>query len=574
MGRNVIEVIIKAQDQASGKLQLAGKSVDGFNSKLKIIGAVAAAAAAALAYSSIRIIKSTAAWGDNIAKTAKRIGTTTEFLSEMGHAAEIAGASSDQLHMGLRRMARSASDASFGLMTQKRAFDELGITVKDVDGRLKDVETIFMESAEALSKMDDATRKAAIAQEIFGRGGDAMLVLLDEGAEGIGKMRLEARRLGITLSGEGARRMEEFADSITRIKTAMKGLAVQFVAEEAGDWAKFIDGVTGSIIEMKKVMESKEKSWWEKYWDIGNVKDRQKAYKDEQERLEQLAEANKYLRDMQDVMEVKPPVPPRIFTPTWETYEEEDPWFVGPPAREAMEKAEQIQLRLMQNQAQINALLREGYQWSEQIGTWTLPTPEKLMTQQYPPAPGELMAQAWAKPLPFPEFEEMPEKFHMALDEMDRDASQFAGSIGGAFSGMFMSIVNGAEDMADAMKNILLSLIGSLLNAGVVGWLGKVLPFGGGGEWVPHAQSGLEVIGGQYHRDTVPAVVSRGEVVMPSPTVERLNRFLSGNSGGARPTVNLNPLFMTGSRHEAYRAAGFIEEKLAMHSGYVVTGVI
>ena len=534
MRKNIIEVLIRARDQSAAAMQAAGKNVSAFATRIKSLGPMITAAAAAMAYATARIITSTAKWGDEIAKNAKRLEVTTEFLSEMEHAAKLSGAEMANLNAGLRRMARSASDASFGLMTQKRAFDSLGVSVTDSTGRLKSVEALFTEVADKISRMDDATRKAAVAQEIFGRGGTELLVLLNQGADGLKKMREEAVRLGGSLSPEQAKKFEEFADSVTRIQTAWKGLLIEF---SSGATERMVD----TLNNLAEIMgRYKREGLW------GGIK-------------ELFAQSQMQSFTMDDWLasqggggggsgagggaeEIVAAVQEIALT------------------AEQIEKLKEQQLALEKQQlesirqrlallAQENDLRRQGYEWCEKIGTWT----KQIETEM------------------------LPEKFHMAGEEIQQSMSMAAVYTANVFEDMFMAVTLGAENMAERIKQIMLRLMAQLLVKGILGWLtGGVgfLPFNQGGEFVPHARSGLEVIGGQYHKDTIPAVVSRGEVVMPSPTVDRLNRFLGGQGaqGAGGPMLAFNPLFFSGSRHDAFRAARFMEDRLAIHQGYLVPG--
>lgn len=151
---------------------------------------------------------------DEIAKTADSIGVTTDALQELRVAADLAGVTSGELDAGLRRFSRAAAEASQGVAEYKDAFDRLGVSVTDTQGRLKPIDQLVSEVADGFTSLDNATLKAATAQEIFGRGGVRLVNLLNEGSSGIENMRNQARELGIVIEEDLLRESERLNDEL------------------------------------------------------------------------------------------------------------------------------------------------------------------------------------------------------------------------------------------------------------------------------------------------------------------------------------------------------------------------
>ncbi len=131
---------------------------------------------------------------------SRQTGIAASELAGLGYIAEQDGASLEALGAGIKRMTRTINDAEDGLQTYIRSFDALGISVDQLSGQ--SVEEQFYIIAEAMSKVADDSTRAALAQEIFGRGGMQLIPMLDRGREGIEEMADEARELGIILDDE------------------------------------------------------------------------------------------------------------------------------------------------------------------------------------------------------------------------------------------------------------------------------------------------------------------------------------------------------------------------------------
>ena len=155
---------------------------------------------------------------DEIAKSADKIGITTDALQELRVAADLSGVSQGALNTGLRTFAKAIDEANQGVATYKDNFDRLGVTVTDAQGKLKPIESLIEEVADGMAGMENATTKAAIAQELFGRAGTDLINLLNTGAAGIANMREEARKLGLVFEEDLIRKSVIAKDELTLLR--------------------------------------------------------------------------------------------------------------------------------------------------------------------------------------------------------------------------------------------------------------------------------------------------------------------------------------------------------------------
>ena len=72
--------------------------------------------------------------------------------------------------------------------------------------------------ADAMKGVSNQADKVRLAEKLFGARGASVLQMMDQGAEGIRKMREEADQLGLTLSQEGANSVAAFNDQLARLK--------------------------------------------------------------------------------------------------------------------------------------------------------------------------------------------------------------------------------------------------------------------------------------------------------------------------------------------------------------------
>jgi len=238
--------LVRGLRRASAKLKAFGESVRNMGLKMMALGAaiVAPLLASTKVFSKM---------GDSLAKMSARTGFSVEALSELGFAAELSGASVEDLEKSIRRMQATIVDAGQGLSTATDALETLGLTVKNLTGLTPEQQ--FKLIADRLAAIEDPTLRAATAMELFGRSGTMLLPMLAGGAAGIEELQKQARKFGLTISTKDAKAAERFTDTLSIMWKVVKqgvfligaSLAplltdvakwITKVATESGAWVK------------------------------------------------------------------------------------------------------------------------------------------------------------------------------------------------------------------------------------------------------------------------------------------------------------------------------------------------
>ena len=213
----------RAMDKGASKAQATMQSIQRSVRRAgPIIGAALVTAAAGFTVA----LKKTIDQADEFSKLSQKIGISVQSLSAFKLAAELAGTNFETLTKSIGRFARNISDASNALSTPLRAFEALDIAFENSDGSLRKVEDTLLDVADKFSMMEDGTKKAALAAELFGRGGFELIPFLNQGRDGIAAVTAEAEKLGIVFNTKTARAAEEFNDNLTRMKAAAQGIFI------------------------------------------------------------------------------------------------------------------------------------------------------------------------------------------------------------------------------------------------------------------------------------------------------------------------------------------------------------
>ena len=135
-------------------------------------------------------------------------------------------------------MASTVFDANLGLKTTTDSLDALGISVAELQGLSPEQQ--FQLFANALAGVDDASRRAALAQDVFGRSGTHLLPLFTQGEQGMAALREQAQQLGVVMSGDAATAAADFADAQNELKSALSGVFLEVGAKIVPELTKFI----------------------------------------------------------------------------------------------------------------------------------------------------------------------------------------------------------------------------------------------------------------------------------------------------------------------------------------------
>lgn len=205
-------------------LQTAQKRVSGFAKSVNGVSKRFMAGGAAIASPLILAASRFASFGDTVDKMAARTGASTEFLSEIGFAAEQSGASLQEVEVAFKTMQRTTHNAARGLSTATDAFASLGLSVSQLNGLSPEQQ--FELIADRIAQIDDPGRKAATAMEIFGRAGQKLVPLLNSGSEGMAALRTEARQLGLSMNADQATAAAKLTDAINRLKRSFGAVVI------------------------------------------------------------------------------------------------------------------------------------------------------------------------------------------------------------------------------------------------------------------------------------------------------------------------------------------------------------
>lgn len=230
-------------EQASAKLSAVGDKAQMVADKTKALSAAAAGLVVAIGGAAVK----SAAWADDLNTLSKQTGLTTEDLQKMQYASELVDVSVDDIAGSMSKMRRAmATDG------KQDVFAQLGVSVRDGTGALRDSSTVFYEVLDRLGKVGNETERDALAMEIFGRSADQLAGIIDDGGASLKALGEEAENLGLILDQDTLDAMNRVNDQIDRLKAQAQG---QFAKAGAAALEALTPAIEGIVNALSKVLE-------------------------------------------------------------------------------------------------------------------------------------------------------------------------------------------------------------------------------------------------------------------------------------------------------------------------------
>ena len=239
---------ISAKDNTKGGFNSVNKNVNKTQQSMKKLAGAFAGVFAIRAI--VQFGQETLALADSIGKTADSIGVSTKFLQQYQFAAQQSGIETEQFNKALRFFSKGVGEAAQGTGLAKRAFEEMGLSIKDSSGQTKKSEDLFKEFFVTLESIQEPFERNALLAQVFGaKVGITMANLIKDGS--VAMEDLAASATGV-IPEDSIRQAEIFNDAMNELKRAtLLPLQKAFVAVST-TVLEFLDLL--GIVDRKKTL--------------------------------------------------------------------------------------------------------------------------------------------------------------------------------------------------------------------------------------------------------------------------------------------------------------------------------
>lgn len=176
-----------------------------------------------------------ASYGDTIDKQSQKIGISAKAYQEWDAVLQHSGTSINTMQAAMKKMTSAAASGS-------EAFQALGISQEEAMSMSQ--EDLFARVIEGLQGMEEGTERAALAQDLLGRGAQEMAALLNTSAEDTQAMKDAVNELGGVMSDDAVKASAAYQDALQDMQTAFAGLGRGLLSEFLPGLTEIMGGIT------------------------------------------------------------------------------------------------------------------------------------------------------------------------------------------------------------------------------------------------------------------------------------------------------------------------------------------
>ncbi len=191
---------------------------------------------------------------DDINTLSKQTGLSTEQIQKFQYASERIDVPLETLTGSMAKLTRNMQSAKNGSKNTQLAFDELGISITDNEGKLRSNQDVFNEAIDALAKMEDGTQRDALAMQIFGKSAQDLNPLILGGADALEQYGEEAEAAGLILSQETLDSANELNDAVDKLKATAVGSFAKIGSEIATKLTPLMKPAADKLVKVVDVI--------------------------------------------------------------------------------------------------------------------------------------------------------------------------------------------------------------------------------------------------------------------------------------------------------------------------------
>lgn len=208
-----------------------------------VAGSVTALAAACVKAEKalINMTKESASRADELLKLSSVSGVSAENLQKFEYAADFVGISSDALTDSLKDLTKNMADAANGNENYAAKFENLGVSITNTDGSLRDSYEVFLDVVDALGRMENVTERDAAAMGLINESAQQLNPLIEAGTDALRKYSEEAENLGAVLSEDELEALNAVDDAQKKLLKTQEAVTDQISAQYAPHMEKALN---------------------------------------------------------------------------------------------------------------------------------------------------------------------------------------------------------------------------------------------------------------------------------------------------------------------------------------------
>ena len=244
--RAELEGISKSSGGATGMMT----KYSGALTKAGLVGGVALGV---LAYGADKAVSSYANYGEGIEKLTNLTGMSAQQASLLTAQNALLTGSMTVNGAAVKMFAANMGKAEEGSKSQVAAFGRLGVSLKDSNGKWRDVGDVMQDARNKLSGMTNGAEKAQVTQALFGRGATQLAKWLAEPTAQMAKLTDRAKSMGMVMDAQRLGQIKKYELAQNELKGSIAMVGMQLGQAAIPLFTKLDQGIAAVTYVLDKV---------------------------------------------------------------------------------------------------------------------------------------------------------------------------------------------------------------------------------------------------------------------------------------------------------------------------------
>ena len=225
--------------KSSPSLEAFAASARDVQEKTKAVSAAAGVAAAGM----LGMAAKAASSADDLLTLSNVTGLSVEELQKMQYA-------SDRIDVSMDTMTGSITKLTKNMASGADVFDQLGISITDQDGKMRDATDVWYDAIAALGQIENETERDQVSMELFGKSAMEMAGIVDDGGAALKALGEEAEATGTILSTDAVEDAVAFNDQMDKLKATAEQAFFSAGAALADTLVPALEGLVNIISDV------------------------------------------------------------------------------------------------------------------------------------------------------------------------------------------------------------------------------------------------------------------------------------------------------------------------------------
>lgn len=206
---------------------------------------------------------------DELLTMSSTTGLSTDALQELNYASELLDVDTATVTGSMTKLLKTMSSAADGSSSAMEKFEDLGISIYDAEGNMRNAEDVFWDAVDVLGQFDNESERDAASMELFGKSARELNPLIEAGSDAFKSLADEAHEVGYVMDGETLDAFGALDDNMQRMSNTAQAVEQSFgqvllplltdmsgdVVSLMGDFSGALSGADGDIEQISSIIE-------------------------------------------------------------------------------------------------------------------------------------------------------------------------------------------------------------------------------------------------------------------------------------------------------------------------------